>query len=63
MPPRATENQSFVNEPIGSKVEEMLKKLLTKAESTDVEIKEMWGELSSMIQVVGSHSTFIKYLK
>ncbi|XP_049375590.1 uncharacterized protein LOC125840657 [Solanum verrucosum] len=47
----------------GSKMEEMLAKMLQKVESTDAGIKEMKSNFSSMSQLVDSHTTSIKQLE
>ncbi|KAK4724715.1 hypothetical protein R3W88_027494 [Solanum pinnatisectum] len=46
-----------------SKLEDMLAKVLQKVESTDAVVKEMKGDFSSMIQLVDSHTTFIKQIE
>jgi len=47
----------------GSKLEDKLAKVLQKVESTDVGVKEMKGDFSSMSQLVDSHTTSIKKIE
>ncbi|XP_015162333.1 uncharacterized protein [Solanum tuberosum] len=47
----------------GSKLEDILAKLLQKVESTDVGVNEMKGDFSSMSQLVDSHTISIKQIK
>uniref|UniRef100_M1DM53 Integrase core domain containing protein n=1 Tax=Solanum tuberosum TaxID=4113 RepID=M1DM53_SOLTU len=47
----------------GSKLEDMLAKVLHKDESTDAWVKEMKGDLSGMSQLVDSYTTSIKQIE
>ncbi|KAK4733818.1 hypothetical protein R3W88_008079 [Solanum pinnatisectum] len=47
----------------GSKLEDMMAKVLQKVESTDVGVKEMRGDFSSTSQLVDSHTTSIKNIE
>ncbi|XP_049364346.1 uncharacterized protein LOC125829127 [Solanum verrucosum] len=47
----------------GSKLEDMMAKVLQKIESTDAGVKEMRGDFSSMSQLVDSHTTPIKKIE
>ncbi|KAK4721306.1 hypothetical protein R3W88_011539 [Solanum pinnatisectum] len=47
----------------GSKLEDMLAKVLQKVESTDVGVKEMKSDFSSMSQLVDSYTTSIKQIE
>ncbi|XP_049394761.1 uncharacterized protein LOC125859068 [Solanum stenotomum] len=47
----------------GSKLEDMMAKVLQKVESTDAGVKEMRGDFSSMSQLVDSHTTSIKQIE
>ncbi|XP_049354638.1 uncharacterized protein LOC125819190 [Solanum verrucosum] len=47
----------------GSKLEDMMAKVLQKVESTDVGVKKMRGDFSSMSQLVDSHTTSIKKIE
>lgn len=44
-------------------IEDMMSKLLKGVESIDTGVREMKSDLSSMSQLVDSHSTFIKHLE
>ncbi|XP_049369931.1 uncharacterized protein LOC125834820 [Solanum verrucosum] len=47
----------------GSKLEDMMAKVLQKVESTDAGVKEMRGDFPSMSQLVDSHTTSIKQIE
>lgn len=41
----------------------MMSRVMKKVDSTEIAVKEMRGELSSLSQLVDSHSTSIKQLE
>ncbi|XP_015162309.1 uncharacterized protein [Solanum tuberosum] len=61
VPPRNRDRASGSSS--GSKLEDMLAKVLQKVESTDVGVSEMKGDFSSMSQLVDSHTTSIKQIE